>query len=108
MGHHFLDTATHEDICLPNDLVKGKKKFLAIGKSYDIACVNYKPVEICFPASTTMKGIESPDGVRGDTASSVQKPAAIETGLVVQVPLFIKPGEMIRVSSDNCSYIGRA
>jgi elongation factor P len=108
MGHHFLDPKTYEDICLPSELVESKKKFLAIGKPYDVACVNDKPVEIVLPASITMKVVDAPDGVRGDTASSVQKPATTETGLVVQVPLFIKLGETIRVSSDDGSYIGRA
>ena len=108
MGHHFLNTETYEDVCLPNDLVESKKKFLAIGKNYDVAYVNDRPVEIVLPASITMKVVESAEGVRGDTASSVQKPATTETGLVVQVPLFIKEGEMIRVSSDDGSYIGRA
>lgn len=108
MGHHFLDTTTYEDICLPNDLVESKKKFLTIGKTYDVSCVNDKPVEIVLPASIVMQVVESPEGVRGDTASNVQKPAVTETGLALQVPLFIKPGEMIRVSTDDGSYIGRA
>ncbi|MDR1433498.1 MAG: elongation factor P [Puniceicoccales bacterium] len=108
MGHHFLNTETYEDVCLPDALVESKKKFLAIGKNYDISYVSDKPVEIVLPASVPMKVIEAPEGVRGDTASSVQKPATTETGLVVQVPLFIKPGEMIRINSDDGSYIGRA
>jgi elongation factor P len=108
IGHHFLNTETYEDSCLPMELVEDKKKFLAIGKSYDISYVNDKPVEIVLPASIAMKVVESAEGVRGDTASSVQKPATTETGLIVQVPLFIKPGEMIRVSSADGSYIGRA
>lgn len=85
-----------------------RKKFLAIGKVYNVSYVNDKPVEIVLPASIVMKVVDSPDGVRGDTASNVQKPATTETGLVLQVPLFIKPGEMIRVSTDDGSYIGRA
>jgi elongation factor P len=108
MGHHFLDTTTYEDHCLPNELIDSKKKFLAIGKVYNVSYVNDKPVEIVLPASIVMKVVDSPDGVRGDTASNVQKPATTETGLVLQVPLFIKPGEMIRVSTDDGSYIGRA
>ncbi|MDR2737725.1 MAG: elongation factor P [Puniceicoccales bacterium] len=108
MGHHFLNPETYEDVCLPCGLVEDKKKFLAIGKAYDISCVNDKPVAIILPTSITMKVVDSPEGVRGDTASSVQKPATTETGLIVQVPLFIKTGEMIRISSDDGSYIGRA
>ena len=52
--------------------------------------------------------VESSEGVKGDTASNVQKPAKCETGLVVQVPLFIKEGELIKVSTADGSYLGRA
>ena len=55
-----------------------------------------------------MKVVESPEGVRGDTASNVQKPATLETGLVIQVPLFIKEGEIIKISTSEKSYMGRA
>ena len=55
-----------------------------------------------------MKVTESPEGVKGDTASNVQKPATLETGLTVQVPLFIKEGEIIKVNTADRSYAGRA
>ena len=51
--------------------------------------------------------MESADGVKGDTASNVQKPAKLETGLIVQVPLFIKEGEVIKVSTIDGTYLGR-
>jgi elongation factor P len=56
----------------------------------------------------TLKVVESAEGLRGDTTSNVQKPAKLETGLNVQVPLFIKEGEMIKVSTADGSYMGRA
>jgi elongation factor P len=56
----------------------------------------------------TLKVIESAEGLRGDTASNVQKPATMETGLVVQVPLFIKEGELLKISTADGSYMGRA
>jgi len=55
-----------------------------------------------------LKVTESSEGIKGDTASNVQKPATTETGLVVQVPLFIKEGELIKVSTADGSYLGRA
>jgi elongation factor P len=55
-----------------------------------------------------MKVTESAEGVKGDTASNVQKPATLETGLTIQVPLFIKEGEVIRVNTADRSYGGRA
>ena len=55
-----------------------------------------------------MKVIKSPEGIRGDTASNVQKPATLETGMTIQVPLFIKEGEIIKVSTADRSYMSRA
>jgi elongation factor P len=60
------------------------------------------------PTTVTLKVVESADGVKGDTASNVQKPAKLETGLIVQVPLFIKEGEIIKVSTIDGSYLGRS
>lgn len=106
--YHFMDPETFEDSCLPEKLLEESKKFLIIGKTYNVLYVDNKPVEIQLPAAVEMKVISSPEGIRGDTASSVQKPATTETGLVVQVPLFIKEGEIIRVSTESGSYLSRA
>ena len=55
-----------------------------------------------------MRVVEAPDAIRGDTAGNVQKPVTMESGLIVQVPLFIKKDEVIRVSTDDGSYLSRA
>jgi elongation factor P len=70
--------------------------------------VDDKPISIDLPTSLEMKVTESAEGVKGDTASNVQKPATLETGLTVQVPLFIKEGETIKVNTADRSYGGRA
>ena len=106
--YHFMDHETFEDFCLPEKLLEETKQFLITGKMYNVLYINDKPVEIQLPAAVEMKIVSSPEGIRGDTASSVQKPATTETGLVLQVPLFIKEGEIIRVSTDTCSYLSRA
>ena len=70
--------------------------------------VEEKPVQIQLPPSLAMKVTEASEGLRGDTASNAQKPVVVETGLRVQVPLFIKTGEIIRVNTNDGSYLGRA
>ena len=70
--------------------------------------VDEKALSIELPSTVTLKVVESSEGIKGDTASNVQKPAKLETGLVVQVPLFIKEGEIIKVSTEDGSYLGRA
>ena len=99
---------TFDDVVLPESIVSATKKFMVTGVEYDVQYIEDKPVEISLPASVSMKVIESPEGIRGDTASNVQKPAKTESGLVVQVPLFIKEGDIIRISTADGSYMSRA
>lgn len=107
-GYHFMDPETFEDTILETSLVEDAKDFLVENTTYNIMCVDNKPLQIDLPAAVEIKVVESPEGIRGDTASNVQKPATLETGLTVQVPLFIKEGEIIRVSTTDRSYQSRA
>ena len=107
-GYHFMDPETFEDILLDESLIEDAKEFLVETQTYSILHVDDKPIQIELPASVEMKVVESPEGVRGDTASNVQKPATLETGLVVQVPLFIKEGDVLKISTSDKSYMGRA
>ncbi len=107
-GYHFMDVETFEDTILSEDQVGDTKDFLVENTIYSILFINDRPIEIDLPAAIEMKVVESAEGVRGDTASNVQKPATLETGMVVQVPLFIKQGETIRVSTADKTYLGRA
>jgi len=65
-------------------------------------------VQVELPASVSLKVTESPEGVRGDTASNVTKPATLETGMTINVPLFIKEGETIKIDTRTRAYMGRA
>ena len=107
-GYHFMDPDTFEDVILDECLIDEAKDFLVETQVYSILHVDDKPISIDLPASLEMKVTESAEGVKGDTASNVQKPATLETGLTVQVPLFIKEGETIRVNTADRSYAGRA
>lgn len=107
-GYHFMDPETFEDTILDENLVEEAKDFLVENQVYSILHVDDKPISIDLPASIEIKVTESPEGIKGDTASNVQKPATLETGLTVQVPLFIKEGETIKVNTADRSYAGRA
>ena len=74
----------------------------------DVLFVDDKALTVELPSAVTLKVVESADGIKGDTASNVQKPAKLETGVMVQVPLFIKEGDIVRVSTVDGSYLGRA
>ena len=73
----------------------------------DILFIDGQAVKLELPAAVEVSVVEAPEGIRGDTASNVQKPVTIDTGMVVQVPLFIKKGEKIRMSTADGSYLGR-
>ncbi|MGA3170708.1 MAG: elongation factor P [Chthoniobacteraceae bacterium] len=107
-GFHFMDPETYETVSLNEDLLKEAKDYLVENLKVDVLSIEGRAVQVDLPSSVVMKVVESADGVRGDSANNVQKPAVLETGLQIQVPLFIKEGEMIKVDSRTGAYMGRA
>jgi elongation factor P len=69
--------------------------------------VDGDPVRLQLPASVEAKVVESPDAIRGDTAGNVLKPVTITSGITIQVPLFIKKDDIIKISTTDRSYLGR-
>ncbi len=104
----FIDPESFEQIELNDQQLGDVKNYLTVGGKVDVLIVDEKPLTVEVPSTVTLKVVESADGIKGDTASNVQKPAKLETGLVVQVPLFVKEGELIRVSTVDGTYLGRA
>jgi elongation factor P len=107
-GYHFADPNTYEEVVLQEDLVGHAKDFLVENMNVDMLFTDGKAAQIELPATVELKIIESADGIRGDSANNVQKPAKLETGRMVQVPLFIKEGEKIRVRVSDGAYMSRA
>ena len=103
-----MDPESYETVELDEVLLTGAKDYLVENLRVEVLYAEGKAVEVEVPASVIMKVIESPEGLRGDTASNVQKPATLESGLIVNVPLFIKEGEMIKIDTRNGAYMGRA
>jgi elongation factor P len=102
-----MDPNTFDQIELSAELLGNSTQYLTAGGKVDVLFVDEKPLTIELPSTVALKVVESADGIKGDTASNVQKPAKLETGLVVNVPLFIKEGEIIKVSTADGSYLGR-
>jgi elongation factor P len=73
-----------------------------------VTFVNDKAVQIEMPASVVLKVTDAPEGIRGDSANNVQKPVTMETGITIQVPLFIKTGEKIKIDTRTGKYMERA
>jgi elongation factor P len=104
----FMDPNTFEQVELSATLIGDAKNYLTANGKVDVLIVDDKPLTIELPSAVNLKITESAEGVKGDTSGNVLKPATLETGLVIQVPLFIKEGEIVRVNTTDGSYLGRA
>ena len=107
-GYHFLEPNTYEDAVVYDDLIENVRSYLIEGQSYVLLIADGSVVSVELPMTMTMTVTESSEGVKGDSANNVYKPAVMETGLIVQVPLFINVGERINVKTEDNSYLGRA
>lgn len=106
-GYHFMHPETFEDVILTESNVGESKDYLIEGQKYTVQFADSIAIGVELPASVTMQVTEAPEGVKGDSANNVYKAAVLETGLVVQVPLFIGPGDKISVKTEDKSYLGR-
>ena len=105
---HFMDEETFEQFGLSHTDVADALAYLAPSSSVQMLSVDGKPAGLQLPASVELAVAETEPAVRGDTVSNVTKPATLETGAVVQVPLFIDSGERIKVDPREGRYISRA
>jgi elongation factor P len=104
----FMDQDTYEQTSLPRQTVEDALEFLLPSSSVQMMLVNGSPSGVQLPASVELAVSETEPGVKGDTVSNVTKPATLETGAVVQVPLFVNTGDRIKVDPREKRYISRA
>lgn len=104
----FSDPETFETVSLTPEIVGSTKDFLVENAEVTVTFVEEKAVSVELPASVTLEVTEAPEGVKGDSATNVQKPITLETGITIQAPLFIKTGEKIRVDTRTGKYMERA
>lgn len=108
-GFHFMDSTTFEQFQLEQKQLGGVFSFLAEGAEADLLLWEDKPIGVKLPASMVFTVAHTEPGLRGDTVSGAgTKPATIETGATVQVPLFIKTSDKIRVNTETGAYVERA
>jgi elongation factor P len=104
----FMDEDTYEQTSLPHGMVADALEFMQPSSSVQMMLVNGRPSGVQLPASVELTVSETEPGVKGDTVSNVTKPAKLETGAVVQVPLFVNTGDRIKVDPREKRYISRA
>ena len=104
----FMDEDTYEQTSLPRGTVEDALAFMQPSSSVQMLVVNGSPSGVQLPASVELAVTETEPGIKGDTVSNVTKPATLETGAIVQVPLFVNMGDRIKVDPRERRYISRA
>jgi elongation factor P len=104
----FMDTDTYEQFSLPHSGVEDALPYLEPSSSVQMLRVDGRPAGLQLPSAVELAVAETEPSVRGDTVSNVTKPAKLETGAVVQVPLFVNIGDRIKVDPREGRYISRA
>ena len=108
-GCTFMDNETYEQFTLSDDVIEEELPFITEGLEGLVALVaDEKILGIELPSSVTMEITECSPGIKGASASARTKPATLSTGLVVQVPEYLEPGEIIKVNTDTKEYMSRA
>ncbi len=105
---YFMDPESFEQVQADRTAVGDAAKWLKEGMVCSVVLWNGRPISVTPPNSVELKVVETEPGVRGDTAAGGTKPAKLETGAVVKVPLFIEEGEVIKVDTRTGEYLGRA
>ena len=107
-AYHFMDNDTYEQLTLTGDQVGEDSNFLQENVKVKIVFHNGQPLGVELPFFVQLTIVRTEPGVRGDSARGGTKPATVETGAVIQVPLFLNEGDVIKVDTRTGEYIERA
>jgi elongation factor P len=107
-SYHFMDTETYEQMHISAEALGDSVHYLIPEATIAVEFYGTEPVGIELPVTVDLKVVDTVPGIKGATASNQIKPATVETGLVVNVPPFINPGDVIRISTESGEYLSRA
>ncbi len=106
---HFMDVQTYDQLTIPEDAVKDQLKWIVENEEVELLYVDEKPADVQVPSAVELAVADTEPGVRGDTASGGgDKPATLESGVTVRVPLFVNVGDRVRVDTRSGEYVSRA
>jgi elongation factor P len=103
----FMDMESYEQLPVPTDVIGDAAAYLAEGSTAQVAIHQGVPISVELPASVALSVTQTQPAVKGDTRTNAMKPATLETGAVVQVPLFVEEGERVKVDTRSGAYIER-
>jgi elongation factor P len=107
-GYCFMDNNNYEQIFIDEDHLGESKNFLKENTDVEVLFFNNKPIGIELPTFIELDVIQTDPGIRGDTATGATKPATLETGVIIQVPLFINENDKVKVDTRTGEYVERA
>jgi elongation factor P len=106
---HFMDTESFEQIEVPQSTIEDALRWTKASSEVDLLFIDGRPTDVQMPSAVDLEITQTDPGVRGDSVSGGgTKPATLETGAVIQVPLFVEQGERIRVDTRSGDYVARA
>ena len=105
--YHFMDTSTYDDIILTSTQLGDAKDYLIDNLELDLIRLDEEPISVELPEKIVLRVTYTEPGFKGDTATGGTKPATTETGLVVQVPLFVATDDHIRINTTTGTYVER-
>lgn len=105
--YHFMDTESYDQVALNAEQVGNAANYLKDGTTAELLTHNDQPLGVELPPNVELRVTYTEPGFKGDTATGGTKPATLETGMTVQVPLFVKTDDVIRVDTRSDSYIER-
>jgi elongation factor P len=106
-GFHFMDQGSYEQHAIPEKVVEDEARFLKENLSVNVLLFNDRPIGISLPNFVELEVTETDPGIRGDTATGGKKPATLETGATINVPLFIERGEKLKIDTRSGEYVER-
>ena len=104
----FMDSESFEQLALPKSTLEGRSDLMTLNMQVDVVYIDDEPFDVELPTFVDLKIVDTAAGVRGDTVSGGSKEAILETGASIQVPLFIEPGEVVRIDTRTREYVTRA
>ena len=107
-NYHFMDTETYEQPIVSEQVLGDTVNYLRENDSVSLLTHEGEVLDVELPAAVVLRVAQSDPGIKGDTASGATKPATLETGLVINVPLFIEEGDMVKVDTRTGQYLERA
>jgi elongation factor P len=106
---HFMDTESYDQVTIPEATLGSALRFMKDSEEVELLYIDGRPSDVQLPSAIDLQVSETEPGVRGDTASGGgTKPAVLETGARIQVPLFVNIGDLVRVDTRSGEYVSRA